>query len=218
VQTQTIERSFIVDPVATQEVPVEPAVLLLPGADNSGPEHWQSHWELLTNFRRVDLGDWSGPKLHQWVPALDRSISESPRPLILAAHSLGCLAVAWWAALQCTPALADKIAGALLVAPPDVDRLDAAESIRDFRPLPCVRLPFRAIVVASQDDPHASFERSTQIASAWGADLVDAGTLGHINAASRIGGWSDGLRLLAEFTGRSSNRLIAELGLRSALS
>jgi predicted alpha/beta hydrolase family esterase len=218
VQIQTLELPVAAERPPTREEAVEPTVLLLPGVDNSGPGHWQTHWELLSNFSRVELGNWSRPKLHQWVPTLDRSISESPRPVILAAHSLGCMAVAWWAALQCTPALADKIAGALLVAPPDVDRVDAPESIRNFRPMPRVRLPFRAIVVASQDDPYASFERSSEMAAAWGCELADAGPIGHINAASRIGGWADGLRLLSEFTGRTPNRLIAELGLRSALS
>jgi hypothetical protein len=197
---------------------VEPTVLLLPGVDNSGPEHWQSHWELLSNFERVDFGGWSNPKLHDWLPRLDRSIRECPRPLILVAHSLGCMAVAWWAALYCNEALAEKVVGALLVAPPDVDRPDAIEAIRDFRPLPSIRLPFRGIVVASRDDPYASFSRSRRMAASWGCDFVDAGPIGHINAQSGIGEWANGLQLLAEFTGRSPNRLVAELGLRAALA
>jgi 4-hydroxy-tetrahydrodipicolinate synthase len=55
--------------------------------------------------------------LHDWVPALDRAVRESARPVVLAAHSLGCLAAAWWASLCWVDAFRDKVRGALLVAP-----------------------------------------------------------------------------------------------------
>lgn len=194
------------------------AILTLPGLDNSGSHHWQTHWELLPHCSRVQLGDWQQPRLHEWAPALDRAVRESPRPLVLAAHSLGCLAVAWWATLYWVEAFRDKVKGALLVAPPDVDRLDAEPRIRDFRPLPRVRLPFPTLLVASRDDPYADFERAKEMAAEWGSELVDAGPAGHINADSGLNEWARGLRLLAKLSGHNPNLLVTELGLRRALA
>jgi predicted alpha/beta hydrolase family esterase len=68
--------------------------------------------------------------------------------------------------------------------------------VRCFSPLPLVALGFPAIVVASRDDSFITFQRAEELAEAWGAALVDAGTLGHINADSQLGLWSDGHRLL----------------------
>lgn len=193
-------------------------ILLLPGLDGSPPRHWQSHWEQLSHCRRVALGDWSQPRLHDWVPALDRAVRESARPVVLAAHSLGCLAAAWWASLCWVDAFRDKVRGALLVAPPDVDALTAEPRIRDFRPLPRLRLPFRSVLVASRDDPYASYERSAQMAASWGSELVDAGEAGHLNAESGLYEWTQGLRLVARLSGHSPNLMVAELGLREAMA
>ncbi len=217
-QVQTIQTSPVRGPQIQLEQEEGPSFLLLPGLNDSGPRHWQSQWELLSDSARVDFGNWSQPTLHEWLPRLDRSIRESPKPVVLVAHSLGCMAVAWWAALYWSEAFNEKVAGALLVAPPDVDRVDAVEGIRDFRPLPTLPLPFPAILVASRNDPYASFERSAEMARLWGCELEDAGHLGHINADSRIGGWTKGLHLLAGLTARNPSLLVAELSLRTALA
>ena len=193
-------------------------VLILPGLDNSGPRHWQSAWNRLPHFDRVEFGSWSHPKLHEWVPRLDRAVCECPRPLVLVAHSLGCIAAAWWATLSWSEAFADKVCGALLVAPPDIDAEDIDPRIRDFRPLPLVPLPFPSIVVASRNDPYASFARSEQMARAWGREFLDAGRIGHINAESPVGAWAGGLPILARLSGHNSNLLVAELGLRTAFA
>jgi predicted alpha/beta hydrolase family esterase len=215
---QLIAQTAAVAPRPPEQNRSAPEVLLLPGLDDSPPRHWQSHWEQLSHCRRVALGDWKRPRLHEWVPALDRAVRESARPVVLAAHSLGCLAAAWWASLCWVEAFRDKVRGALLVAPPDVDALDADPRIRDFRPLPRLRLPFPTIIVASRDDPYAPFARSEQMAACWGSDLVDAGKAGHLNAESGLYEWTQGLRLLAGLGGHNPNLLVAELGLRSALA
>jgi predicted alpha/beta hydrolase family esterase len=193
-------------------------VLLLPGLDDSPPRHWQSHWEQLSHCRRVALGAWSRPRLHLWVPALDRAVRDSARPVVFAAHGLGCVAAIWWASLCWVEAFRDKVRGALFVAPPDVDALDADPRIRDFRPLPRLRLPFRSILVASRSDPHAPFARSERMAACWGSEWVDAGEAGHLNADSGLYEWTQGLRLLAGLSGHNSNLLVAEMGLRTALA
>ena len=138
--------------------------------------------------------------------------------MVLVAHSLGCIAAAWWATLSWTDDLADKVCGALLVAPPDIDADDVDPRIRDFRPLPMLRLPFPSVLVASRNDSYASFGRSEEMARAWGSDFVDAGRSGHINADSPVGAWAEGLPLLARLSGHNPNLLVAELGLRTALA
>ena len=90
-----------------------------------------------------------------------------------------------------------RIVGALLVAPPDVEREDADPRLRRFAPIPMRAMPFQTIV-ASRNDPYASFDRSREMAHAWSARLHDAGDAGHLNAASGLGCWQDGQRLVAE--------------------
>lgn len=194
------------------------AVLTIPGLDGSCRRHWQSYWEILPNFNRVEFTDVQSPKLHEWVPQLDRYIRESPRPVVMAAHSLGCLAAVWWMTKAWSEAFRSKVRGLLLVAPPDVDVESADARIRDFRPTPLNRLPVPAIVVASRNDPFATLERSFELACLWGAEFVDIGPAGHINAQSRLGEWSDGLKILARLTGHNPNLLIAEVGLRTLLA
>ena len=133
--------------------------LILPGLHDSGPDHWQTRWlALRDDCERVELGRWSQPSRSLWVSRLDRAIARASAPVVLIAHSLACHAVAWWAA-DASPARLEKVRGALLVAPPDVDLPDAVAELRPFAPTPLERLPFRSILVASRNDEYASFGR-----------------------------------------------------------
>jgi predicted alpha/beta hydrolase family esterase len=64
-----------------------------------------------------------------------------------------------------------------------------------------VRFPFRTIVAASRDDPYVKFERAEFFATEWGAELVDVGEKGHINADSALGDWPEGQAILKRLTG-----------------
>ena len=173
------------------------SVLTVPGLDGSGPEHWQSLWERrLNRCERVQMGDWAYPQRSKWVRRLDQEIRSSPAPVLIAAHSLGCLAVAWWAKECWSLGNQDRVIGALLVAPPDVERPDARERMGSFSPAPREPLPFPSLLVASRNDSFASFDTCARIAAMWGSPLIDAGAIGHINADSGIGEWSEGIRLL----------------------
>lgn len=173
-----------------------PAILTVPGLGGSGPGHWQTLWEQARpDTTRVELGMWSTPHRNAWVTKLDRAISTARAPVILAAHSLGCLAVAWWAALAGQP-YGWPVAGALLVAPADVDATDAHPELSAFAPAPRQPLPFPSIVVASADDPWITLDRAHSLAVEWGSHFVDIGEQGHINAASGIGWWPEGQELL----------------------
>lgn len=168
-------------------------VLIIPGWNNSGPEHWQTLWERADpeRFRRVEQRDWDKPTLADWVQAIDAAVAAEPAPPVLVAHSLGCIAVAHWAAAHRRP-----VAAALLVAPPDVERAGMPEEVRGFAPVPPRPLPFRSILVASDNDEWVTIDRAAHFARAWGSELVRAGAAGHINTAAGFGPWPDGERLL----------------------
>ena len=48
-------------------------VLTLPGWQSSGPEHWQSRWEALHGFQRVEQHDWMTPRRGDWLARLDEA-------------------------------------------------------------------------------------------------------------------------------------------------
>ncbi|MCX4745466.1 alpha/beta hydrolase [Kitasatospora sp. NBC_01287] len=188
-----------------------PTVLVLPGYQNSGPEHWQSHWERGDpRLVRVEQADWDRPLLTDWAAALDRAVREQSAersrehsrersgPVVLAAHSLGCVTVAHWAARAGAAARA-LVRGALLVAPADIDTVEIEELV-NFRPIPLLPLPFPSTVVASSDDPYCTLDRARLLARGWGSRLVEAGPRGHLNAASGLGDWPEGRALLADLS------------------
>ncbi|ARS27011.1 RBBP9/YdeN family alpha/beta hydrolase [Sphingomonas sp. KC8] len=195
-----------------------PLVLTVPGLHGSGPAHWQTLWEQARgDTARVDLGMWDTPRRNPWVTRLDQTIRSASRPVILAAHSLGCLAVAWWAELAGQP-WGWPVAGALLVAPPDVERRGAVQEIRGFAPAPRGSLPFPSIVVASEDDPFTSIQRSFDMARDWGSRFVNVGACGHINADSGLAAWHDGQRLLDRLIGTAEGPMAHGASLNEILA
>ena len=168
-------------------------VLLLPGWQGSGPGHWQSRWELLHGHARVEQHDWQTPRRGDWLARLEETVIDAPGPLVLVAHSLGCLLVAAWARHSRHAA---RVRGALLVAPADLEQSAAAPRLPGWTPIVRERLPFSSWLVASQDDPYCTFERAQELARSWGSRLVDAGARGHLNAESGLGDWPDGLELI----------------------
>ena len=86
----------------------------------------------------------------------------------------------------------------MLVAPADVDRERPAERLlQGFAPMPCERLPFPSLVVASRTDPYVEIERARAFATGWGSHFADLGRAGHINVEAGYGAWRTGHRLLA---------------------
>ena len=72
------------------------------------------------------------------------------------------------------------------------------EALREngWLPLPRHLLPFPSIVVASEDDPLARFERTSELARAWGSRLVNLGRVSHLNPASGFGEWPGAMALV----------------------
>ncbi|MEU9128474.1 alpha/beta fold hydrolase [Kitasatospora sp. NPDC048540] len=174
-----------------------PLYLVLPGYQGSGPGHWQTRWERERpdRFHRVEQADWDHPLVGDWVAALDAAVTAAGRPVVLVAHSLGCVTVAHWAGGA--PASAASVTGALLVAPADIDTAEVPELV-NFRPVPQRPLPFPSTVVSGSDDPWCTPDRARAFAAAWGAHFVDLGPYGHINADSGLGSWPAGRALLAD--------------------
>jgi len=175
-----------------------PAVLLVPGLDGSGPDHWQSIWEQQhDSCSKVDMGRFEEPHRTTWINNLNLAIIRADRPVVLVAHSLGCLAVAWWARYA-QREWVRPVLGALLVAPPEVDFFPLDERLACFAPTPADPLPFPSRLIASRDDPWIGFHTAQVLARRWGSTFVDAGECGHINADSGLGEWRFGREQLNE--------------------
>jgi predicted alpha/beta hydrolase family esterase len=185
----------------------QPTVLIVPGLRDSVPTHWQTLLE-------KRLRDGGQPVLS--VPPLGREDLDCGRkvraieavtqsvdgPVVIVAHSGGCIMVAHWA--QQTRR---AVHGALLATPPDFEApmpegyptLDALRS-GGWLPVPRQRLPFPSIVAASRDDPLADFDRVAVLARDWGGRLVDLGFVGHLNPASGYGQWPKAERFIDELS------------------
>lgn len=170
-------------------------VLLLPGWLNSDADHWQSRWEAMYGYQRLEQHDWQRPLRGDWSMRLHETLLDSPEPMILVAHSLGCVLTAWWAASAGALA-ASKVQGALLVAPADIEQPELRQQLPGWAPIALQPLPFPSIVVASRNDPYCAPERSQAMAQAWGAQWVDAGLSGHLNSSSGLGAWPEGQALM----------------------
>jgi len=166
-----------------------PLVLVLPGWQSSGPDHWQSRWERLHGYRRVEQHDWFTPRRGDWLARLDEVVVDHAGEVVLVAHSLGCILAAAWARHSWHTA---QVRGALLVAPGDVESPELASLLPGWGPIERQPLPFPAVLVASRNDPYCGFDRAAQLARDWDATLQDLGERGHINAESGLGDWPQG--------------------------
>lgn len=171
----------------------QPTIVIVPGWRDSGPGHWQSLWaERMQGAVRVVQDDWITPSRAAWVGALEKLVLDIPGPVVIAAHSLGCIATA-----HLSEAATARISGALLVAPADPERRAV---LSDFAPVPYAKLPYRSIVVASGNDPFCPVRLAGAYARAWGSEFVRMQNAGHINIESGHGDWPLGLALLQSLT------------------
>ena len=173
-----------------------PTVLLVPGLRDHVDAHWQTLLERDLSARgrsvrsvppmgRTDLD--CAARLN----AIERTAQLIEGPIVIVAHSGGCIMIAHWA--QQTRR---AVRGALLAAPPDFEEampegyptLDALRA-GGWLPVPRARLPFPSIVAASRNDPLGRYDRVAALAQSWCSDLVDLGEVGHLNPASGYGAW-----------------------------
>lgn len=182
-------------------------ILIVPGWQDSGPDHWQSRWERnLKTARRVIQDDWNSPDVERWGDKIAKFAGGATQPVVVVAHSLGVPAVVY-AADKLKP---KGVIGAFLVAPADVDfahfwpdtggeRWPPKSGHGGFALMPKTKLPFPAHLIVANNDLYCSYARAETLASAWGAKLTDAGETGHINTASGHGPWPEGLLAFGQF-------------------
>jgi hypothetical protein len=168
-------------------------VLILPGWQGSGVDHWQMQWVRLHGYAVVEQNDWMRPLRGDWLARLDDTVIDAPGPVVFAAHSLGCILVAAWATVS---RHTTRVRGALLVAPGDTEDLELNNRLPGWSPIVRQALPFKSILVGSQNDPYCTLTRAQGLAQDWGARWVDLGAAGHINADSSLGDWPVGHALL----------------------
>jgi predicted alpha/beta hydrolase family esterase len=170
-------------------------VLIVPGLNDSDPDHWQSRWQQrYPDFQRVHQADFATPALATWSATVAAAIHATSAPPIVVAHSFGCLAT--------VHAIAERrsvVAGALLVAPADPDRFGVASM------LPRDPLPVPTTLVGSTNDPWLKLVKAGALASRWGSHFVGYENAGHINAESGHGDWTAGLALLRDLAERAAS-------------
>jgi len=170
-------------------------VLVLPGWHGSGAQHWQTLWEQRHGYRRVEQHDWDQPLRGDWVARLEDVLLSCDEPVVLVAHSLGCLLVAAWAAHSQN---LHRVKAALLVAPADAEQPDLYVRLRSFAPVALHKLPFPTVLVASRNDAFCASSRARLFAHAWGSQWIDYGDAGHLNAQAGLASWPEGHVLLQD--------------------
>jgi len=177
--------------------------VIIPGINGSGPGHWQSLWQddWGQAATRIAPASWDEPDLDDWCAALDRATSRHPTTgVVLVAHSLGCLAAAYWLR-QDRPG----VRGAFLVAPPDVTGDGFPPEASSFAGPDAAAIQAPGLLVTSDDDPYCTPNASHLLGAGWNVHHVRISSAGHVNTASGHGAWPAGRTLLDTFA--------AELGL-----
>ncbi|MGE0556882.1 MAG: RBBP9/YdeN family alpha/beta hydrolase [Burkholderiales bacterium] len=177
------------------------SVLIHPGLNGSGPDHWHTHWErAFPGFVRVEQADWDHPVYDVWAATLTDCVKRAPRPVVLVPHSAATTLVVKWSHEQ--PELVKKVAGVFFVAPTDRDRVlppGTVSPLQGFGGMILKPLPYPSAVVAGRDDDRVSFERAQVFAKAWGSMFFDGGMNGHLGSSSRLGVWPQGLVMFGHF-------------------
>ena len=176
---------------------VAPTVLFVPGLRDHVDAHWQTLLAASLQARgrpvrtvspmgRTDLD------CRAKVVAIEREAKAIDGPLVIEAHSGGCVMVAHWARQ-----IRRAVHGALMATPPDFEAaMPAGYSTLEalhaggWLPVPRECMPFPSIVAASRNDPLGKYERIAALAGFWGSRFVDLGAVGHLNPAFGFGKWS----------------------------
>ena len=184
-----------------------PTVLIVPGLRDHVDTHWQTllALDLEAQRRRVKTVPPMGRDdldCALRVAAIERAAQAISGPIVLVAHSGGCVMVAHWARQS-----QRSVHAALLATPPDFeqpmpDGYPTVDALRasGWLPVPRQPLPFPSIVAASRDDPLGHYERIEELARDWGSRVVDLGLVGHLNPASGYGRWGGAESLIDEIS------------------
>lgn len=140
--------------------------LILPGWHGSDAGHWQQLWlDADPHARWVEQADWKAPELDVWLGRLHQAVLDHPGAILIA-HSLGAILAVHYAARHPDA----DIAGAFLVAPPDIDALPSDHVLHSFAPAPLDRLPFPSVLALSANNSYLPLSRGHCLARHWGSD------------------------------------------------
>jgi len=181
-----------------------PTILIIPGLRDHVEEHWQTL--LAKELAAQSIACITVPPLEHdklscqaRLDAIDRALEGIAGPILIVAHSAGCMMVAHWVQRHRYHA----ILGAVLAAPADLETPMPApypgKAVLDahgWLPIPRTPLPFPTVLAASSNDPLTQLERARDFAQAWGSQLVELGPMGHLNPASGHGPWPMAMQLI----------------------
>jgi len=139
-----------------------------------------------TRFRRVNSAIGSSRLAGSGSMQLTAR-SQTPLPFILVAHSLGCIAVAHWAASRDVAAVASALLWRRLAARFSL----CPQELRSFLPAPNSRLPSRPSWLPARTILLA-YRPCVAPRPVMGSEFVNVGLQGHINVASGHGPWPAG--------------------------
>ena len=180
--------------------------LLVPGLDGGGSGHWLSWFEtVLPKTARAVQQDYKNMDLAEWAAAVRWQLDRIPDRVWIIAHGFGCLA-----AVRAAADVADRIEGAMLVAPFDPDNLRLAWM------LPEEPLGFPAVIVASSNDPHMRLSKAALWASFWSCEFVNVGRAGGVDPASGYGPWAAGLAIFEDLRNSPARYMHAMQGIERA--
>ena len=165
-------------------------LLIVPRPGGAANGDWTGRWRAkLSTARLVHPADPAERRRAAWIEAIAHAARAATRPALFIGHGLGASAI-----VEAADALDGvDVRGAFLVAPLDKAGLSRL-ACGDWAAARA--LPWPSMVIASRDGP---FDAVAALASDWGAELVDAGFAGGIDAASGHGPWPEGLMRLAGF-------------------
>lgn len=174
----------------------EAEVLIVPGYKGADENHWLTRWEdKLSSAKRVAMGDWHKPIFEDWCANLTQAVNSAQKPVILVGHSIGAQVI-----VHAAPSFTKPIAGAMLVAPPDVANPNIRpKHLLTFGPARTDPLPFPSVTIASRNDHFCQYNVAEDMAASWGSLFFDAGESGHINSESGHGPWPEGLMVFGKF-------------------
>lgn len=178
-------------------------VVLIPGMRDRLKDHWQEI--LAESLQHVTLVPPAGKKdfsLTARITAIDQAVATAQLPVLLVAHSVGCVMLAHWAQ---SSGLLGKVKGALLVTPPDLEKVlpTGYPSAQEFAehlwtPVPHQNFPFKSIVASSSNDPLCAPDKAAAMGEAWGSRLAHLGAVGHLNPLSGFGYWPNAEQLMVD--------------------
>lgn len=198
-------------------------ILLIPAIGALPDDHWQARWQAkLSSARLVQPDDPESTDFGVWAKAIQAAVKKADKPVVLVAHSTGITALlhavpdlpkekiagAFLVAVYdpedgCGVTLTngvDRDAGDMPALDGDAGGTAGGHAGGHAgglgaspTSLPRAPLPFPALLIASNSCSFCNLEQAKSYADSWGATLVGAGDVGHIDTASGHGPWPEGL-------------------------